>query len=58
MLAFCESEYESGSNQNGTALVRDSFELTARGDIVTGPLARMETMQPGFNPKNAIGAIG
>jgi class 3 adenylate cyclase len=35
----------------GSVLAKDSFEVTDRGDVVTGPLTLMEKMQPGFNPE-------
>ena len=35
----------------GTILAKDSFEVTGRGDVVTGPLTFMEKMKSGFNPK-------
>ena len=34
----------------GSVLVKDSFEVTARGDVLSGPLAIMEKMPAGFNP--------
>jgi class 3 adenylate cyclase len=34
----------------GSILAKDSFEVTKEGDVLTGPLALMEKMQPGFNP--------
>lgn len=43
---------KTGSLREGSVLAKDSFEVTARGDVVTGPLALMEKMQPGFNPES------
>lgn len=34
----------------GSVLVKDSFVVTDRGDVVSGPLAIMEKMPAGFNP--------
>ena len=39
----------AGTLPVGSVLVKDSFEVTARGDVVTGPLSIMEKMAPGFN---------
>ena len=36
----------------GSVLAKDSFEVTTRGDVVTGPLALMEKMEPGFDPES------
>ena len=36
----------------GSILAKDSFEVTQDGDVLTGPLALMEKMQPGFNPQS------
>ena len=36
----------------GSILAKDSFEVTRDGDVLTGPLALMEKMQPGFNPQS------
>ncbi len=36
----------------GSILAKDSFEVTPDGDVLTGPLALMEKMQPGFNPQS------
>ncbi len=41
---------KAGTLPVGSVLVKDSFEVTARGDVVTGPLSIMEKMPPGFNP--------
>jgi class 3 adenylate cyclase len=40
---------EAGTLPVGSVLAKDSFEVTDRGDVVTGPLTLMEKMQPGFN---------
>ena len=42
---------EAGALPVGSVLAKDSFEVTDRGDVVTGPLTLMEKMQPGFNPE-------
>jgi len=34
----------------GAAIAKDSFEVTERGDVYTGPLFLMEKMPEGFNP--------
>lgn len=36
----------------GSILAKDSFEVTKDGDVLTGPLALMEKMEPGFNPQS------
>lgn len=36
----------------GSILAKDSFEVTQDGDVLSGPLAVMEKMQPGFNPQS------
>jgi len=36
----------------GSILAKDSFEVTQEGDVLSGPLALMEKMQPGFNPQS------
>jgi hypothetical protein len=36
----------------GSILAKDSFEVSRDGDVVTGPLALMEKMPPGFNPRS------
>ncbi len=41
---------KAGTLPEGSVLAKDSFEVTDRGDVLTGPLAIMEKMQPGFNP--------
>lgn len=40
---------DAGQMPEGAILVKDSFEVTARGDVVTGPLFVMEKMPEGFN---------
>ncbi|MFQ5774636.1 MAG: adenylate/guanylate cyclase domain-containing protein [Kiloniellaceae bacterium] len=42
---------EAGTLPAGSVLAKDSFEVTDRGDVHTGPLSLMEKMQPGFNPE-------
>ena len=42
---------QAGTLPEGSVLAKDSFEVTDRGDVVTGPLFLMEKMQPGFNPE-------
>lgn len=43
-------KYErAGTLPEGSILAKDSFEVTDRGDVLTGPLALMEKMEPGFN---------
>jgi hypothetical protein len=42
---------EAGTLPVGSVLAKDSFEVTERGDVVTGPLALMEKMPAGFNPE-------
>lgn len=36
----------------GSVLAKDSFAVTARGDVFSGPLFLMEKMAPGFSPEN------
>ena len=36
----------------GSILAKDSFEVTKDGDVLTGPLALMEKMEPGFNSES------
>ncbi len=36
----------------GALLAKDSFAVTARGDVFSGPLFLMERMAPGFSPAN------
>ena len=40
---------QAGTLPVGSILAKDSFEVTDRGDVVTGPLTLMEKMQLGFN---------
>lgn len=40
----------AGEMPAGAILVKDSFAVTARGDVFSGPLFVMEKMPPGFNP--------
>lgn len=42
----------AGTLPEGSVLAKDAFEVTERGDVVTGPLALMEKMAPGFNPES------
>jgi hypothetical protein len=39
----------SGEMAAGSVLVKDSFAVTKRGDVFSGPLFVMEKMPPGFN---------
>ena len=39
----------SGEMPAGSVLVKDSFAVTKRGDVFSGPLFVMEKMPPGFN---------
>lgn len=39
-----------GAMPAGTVVAKDSFAVTARGDVFTGPLFLMEKMADGFNP--------
>lgn len=41
---------DSGAMPVGSVLVKDSFSVTQRGDVFSGPLFVMEKMVPGFNP--------
>ena len=41
----------AGTLPVGSVLAKDSFEVTDRGDVLTGPLSVMEKMPPGFNPE-------
>jgi len=44
-------DYESsGSMPAGAVLVKDSFTVTQRGDVFSGPLFMMEKMAAGFDP--------
>lgn len=40
---------EAGDMPPGAILVKDSFEVTQRGDVLSGPLFIMEKMPAGFN---------
>jgi hypothetical protein len=42
---------QAGTLPVGTVLVKDSFTVTADGDVFTGPLFLMEKMPAGFNPE-------
>lgn len=42
----------SGNLPEGAILVKDSFAVTARGDVFSGPLFVMEKMATGFNPES------
>lgn len=42
----------SGSLPMGSVLVKDSFAVTARGDVFSGPLFVMDKMPTGFNPES------
>ncbi len=39
----------AGEMPAGSVLVKDSFAVTKRGDVFSGPLFAMEKMPPGFN---------
>ncbi len=41
----------AGTLPEGSVLAKDSFEVSDRGDVLTGPLSLMEKMPPGFNPE-------
>ena len=41
---------DSGSLPPGAIMAKDSFAVTASGDVFTGPLFLMEKMDAGFNP--------
>ena len=43
---------EVESLPQGSILAKDSFEVSRDGDVLTGPLALMEKMPPGFNPRS------
>ena len=43
---------ESGTMPTGTVLAKDSFAVTQRGDVFTGPLFLMEKMPAGFNSES------
>ena len=42
---------KAGTLPEGSVLAKDSFEVTNRGDVLTGPLFLMEKMQTGFSPE-------
>jgi len=42
----------SGNLPKGSVLVKDSFAVTARGDVFSGPMFVMEKMSTGFNPES------
>ncbi len=42
---------QAGTLPEGSVLAKDSFEVTDRGDVLSGPLGLMEKMEPGFNPE-------
>ena len=42
---------DAGAMPVGTILAKDSFAVTSRGDVFTGPLFLMEKMEPGFLPE-------
>ena len=45
-------EFEAaGTLPQGTVLAKDSFAVTARGDVFNGPMFLMEKMAPGFKPE-------
>ena len=46
-----EKAEQAGTLPEGSVLAKDSFEVTDRGDVLTGPLTLMEKMQLGFNPE-------
>ncbi len=52
-LAKGYGRYEnSGALPEGAVLAKDSFAVTARGDVFSGPLFLMEKMPAGFDPKS------
>ncbi len=52
-LAEAYGSFESaGPMPKGALLAKDSFAVTARGDVFSGPLFLMEKMAPGFSPAN------
>lgn len=42
----------AGNLPPGSVLVKDSFAVTANGDVFSGPLFVMEKMSTGFNPES------
>ena len=52
-LAKAYGRYENaGDMPKGAVLAKDSFAVTARGDVFSGPLFLMEKMPAGFSPKS------
>ncbi len=52
-LAKAYESFESaGPMPKVGLLAKDSFAVTARGDVFSGPLFLMEKMSPGFSPAN------
>ncbi len=52
-LAKAYGDFEAaGRMPQGALLAKDSFAVTARGDVFSGPLFLMEKMAPGFSPPN------
>lgn len=52
-LAKAYGRYEdAGVLPAGAVLAKDSFAVTTRGDVFTGPLFLMEKMPAGFSPKS------
>jgi hypothetical protein len=52
-LAQAYGRYEqAGELPEGAVLAKDSFAVTARGDVYSGPLFLMEKMPRGFNPES------
>jgi hypothetical protein len=50
-LAKAYGGYEdAGDMPEGAVVAKDSFAVTARGDVFSGPLFLMEKMPAGFNP--------
>jgi hypothetical protein len=51
-LAKAYGRYENaGDLPEGAVLAKDSFAVTSRGDVFSGPLFLMEKMPAGFDPK-------
>jgi len=44
---------KAGEMPEGTIIAKDSFAVTAQGDVFTGPLFLMEKMPAGFSPATA-----
>ncbi len=52
-LAKAYGSFESaGPMPKGALMAKDSFAVTAHGDVFSGPLFLMEKMAPGFSPAN------